>query len=308
MGGAAETQWGDAAGAEVGVLSAGDGVKLHRVLHLATNPRGVVWLLHGLGEHTGRYENVVQSCLNAGLHVVRFDLRGHGRSAGHRGHSPSFSQMMDDLTRMSQWVRSRFPQLPVIAYAHSLGGNLMVNWRLRQAGGADVPIAYVISAPWFLLADRPPRWKVAAVRSLARLFPSLPIPARFRTRNLTRSQLEQRKYESDPLVHRRISVRMTIDAFDAALWALEQAPNFPEPVLGIHGGADPITDPRGTELFCQRAPKGQYVLFRELVHEPHHDPEWPAVMKVVTDWIDEQLEKHQANSNGQLQPAAPPTC
>jgi alpha-beta hydrolase superfamily lysophospholipase len=275
------------------------GIRIYSCIHPLPAPEGVVLISHGLGEHSGRYGHVVHHFMEANLACVRYDLRGHGRSDGLRGHTDSWSDLLDDLSMMFDLTRNRFPGVPILMLGHSLGGNIVANYCLRRYERASPLIAVVLSSPWFLLARQPPLWLVKSVQSLSIVWPRLPISARFRPRRLTRNPDAIDSYEHDPLVHRQISARLTSSAYAAGRWALKHAEEFPLPVLGTHGSADTITGAEGTRQFCERAPQGKFVLYEGLVHEPHNEPEWRHVVSDMRDWMLEELSQRNRSSSPQ---------
>ena len=97
-----------------------------------TPPKAVVCLVHGLGEHSGRYAHVAAALNDAGYALLGFDLRGHGKSGGPRGHTPSYDTLMDDIGRLLAEAAQRYPGQPQFLYGHSLGGNLVLNYALRR--------------------------------------------------------------------------------------------------------------------------------------------------------------------------------
>lgn len=274
---------------EQGYYQSTGGVRIFGCLHPHPAAQAVILMTHGLGEHSGRYQHVVNAFLEKDLAVVRFDWRGHGRSDGRRGHAAGYRYMLDDLSLMYRLTRERFPDLPVMLFGHSLGGNLAINWLLRRPAEATGITGAVLSSPWFTLTKQPSAMKVGVIRSLSVLWPSLLIPAGFRPRKLTRNPIAIAAYEHDPLIHRNASVRLISDAYFAGLWALDHAAECRLPILATHGTADSVTSPSGTELFCQRTPHAELILFDDLVHEPHNEPEWPIVVEEVRSWMLRQL-------------------
>jgi alpha-beta hydrolase superfamily lysophospholipase len=271
------------------------GIRIYSCIHPVPAPEGVVLISHGLGEHSGRYGHVVHHFQEENLACVRYDLRGHGRSDGLRGHADSFTDLLDDLSMMFEVACERFPGVPILMLGHSLGGNIVANHCLRRYEPSSPLIAVVLSSPWFLLARQPPLWLVKSIQSLSIVWPRLPISARFRPRRLTRNPDAIDSYEHDPLVHRQISARMASSAYAAGRWALKRAEEFPLPVLGTHGSADTITSAAGTREFCERAPDGTFVPYEGLVHEPHNEPEWRHVVSGMRDWMLGQLSHRSAD-------------
>ena len=106
-----------------------------------TPPKAVVCLVHGLGEHSGRYAHVAAALNDAGYALLGFDLRGHGKSGGPRGHTPSYETLMDDIGRLLAEAAHRYPGRPQFLYGHSLGGNLVLNYALRRKPGIGGVVA-----------------------------------------------------------------------------------------------------------------------------------------------------------------------
>jgi len=119
--------------------------------------KAVVCLVHGMGEHSGRYTYLVDRLIQTGYTVLTFDLRGHGRSPGQRGHTPSYEALLQDISSLLEVANERFPQRPSFLYGHSLGGNLVLNYVLRRQTQLKGVIA---TDPWLRLAFEPPRFKI----------------------------------------------------------------------------------------------------------------------------------------------------
>src|SRR5262249_41630904 len=120
-------------------------------------PRAVVGIIHGMGEHSGRYSHVAERLIREGYAVLAYDQRGHGRTDGKRGHTPSYELLVDGVDRFVTEARRRFPELPLFLYSHSMGGNVTLNYLLRrkpQLAGA------VVTGPWLRLAFQPPQLQV----------------------------------------------------------------------------------------------------------------------------------------------------
>lgn len=264
-----------------------DGERLHVVTHQAHNPVGTVVLAHGLGEHSGRYEHVVQVFTCCGLNVVRFDHRGHGKSSGVRGHVPAYEDYLDDLTLVLDYVRSLEWNHRIVLYGHSMGGGIIANWCLRRmsADWSDDIIGAFLSAPWFRLTITPPQWKYLLIRSASVLWPTFSIPTGLRAHDMCRDPIERQLFETDPLNHRRITMQTAIECYHAGHWALRQAARFPVPLLAVHGLSDRITSPFATQEFCGSIPGARFVPFEDLAHEPHHDEKWQEVVYHIAEWI-----------------------
>jgi alpha-beta hydrolase superfamily lysophospholipase len=246
-------------------------------------PQAVVCLVHGIGEHTGRYGYVAGRLTTAGYAVLGFDLRGHGRSAGQRGHTPSFDRLLDDIGLLLERAAQDYPGKPRFLYGHSLGGGLVLNYELRR----HPAIAGVIATSPSLQQTKPsPAMKIALGRVMYRLAPSFSMASGLELAALSRDPQVIRDYQADPLVHELVSARLGIDLIDTGQWALDRAAQFSLPLLLIHGGADRITSPEATRLFASRVPGDVSLHILEgCYHETHNEAEKESMTQIMIDWL-----------------------
>jgi len=252
-------------------------------------PKAVICLMHGLGEHIGRYKHVGEALTQAGYALLGFDLRGHGNSAGPRGHSPSYEALMDDIAAFLDQTAERFPKLPYFLYGHSLGGNLVLNYTLRRKPKLAGVIA---TGPWLKLAFEPPAMKVKLGRVMDKIAPGFTQASGLETAALSHDPKVVRAYEKDPLVHDKISARLFVAIYESGQWALAHAAKFPLPLLLMHGSADRLCSAEATRQFAKTAGKNVTLdVWEGWYHEIHNEPEQSKVFKVMTKWLDEQLRK-----------------
>ena len=263
--------------------------------------RAVICLVHGIGEHCGRYAHVGAALAQAGYALLGFDLRGHGRSGGQRGHTPSYDALMDDIGTLLDKAAERYPGLPRFLYGHSLGGNLVLNHALRRRPAIAGVVA---SGPALRLAFDPPAVQLAIGRVLDRIWPTFS-----QSNGLDRSGLSHdpqviRAYESDALIHDRITARMALSMLAAGQWALDHAAEFTLPLLIFHGGADRLTAPSGSQEFAGKvAADCTLKLWDGLYHETHNEFQKDEVLAFMIGWLDE----HCLVKPDEQQPAAAPT-
>ena len=180
---------------EGGVLGAG-AVELYWQGWLPASPRGVLLLCHGLGEHAGRYGNVVDAVVPDGWAVYGLDQRGHGRSGGHRAHVDRYADLLIDFDAFRRAVVARHPGLPVVLLGHSMGGQIALAYALdHQAELAGL----VLSAP-ALAGDVVPKPVVPLLRALGRVAPRLR-PAGIDVTKISKDPAVVAAYRTDPLVH-----------------------------------------------------------------------------------------------------------
>ncbi len=251
--------------------------------------KAVVTLVHGLGEHTGRYAHVGEALAGAGYALVGFDLRGHGRSTGPRGDVPDYERLLDDLADFLTQMRARYPKRPIFLYGHSLGGNLVLNFVLRRQPKVEGVIA---TAPVLEVGFKVPAMRVALARALTVILPGHTEASGLETAALSRDTRVVDAYVHDPLVHDRISVRLFGGMYESGLRLEEHAANFPVPLLLMQGSADRLVSFEATRTFAERA--GKKVTWRAWegwYHEIHNEPQKAKVFQVMIEWMDACLRK-----------------
>ncbi len=250
--------------------------------------KAVVCLVHGLGEHSGRYAHVAASLNNAGYALLGFDLRGHGKSDGPRGHTPAYDVLMTDIDLLLDEAAARYSGLPRFLYGHSLGGNLVLNHVLRRKPAIAGVIA---TSPAIRVAVPLPAFQVALAKVMNKVRPGLQMANGLALEGLARDPDVIRAYTSDPLVHNRISVRLALEMFEAGEWALAHAAEFPAPLLLVHGTKDMITSAKASEEFAAKAPEGRCTLrlWEGFYHETHNEPEKAEVISFMIDWLNRSL-------------------
>ena len=249
-------------------------------------PKAIICLIHGHGEHIERYMHVAHALNEAGYSFIGFDHRGHGQSEGTRGHTPSYEALLDDIDTFLVEVEEDYPDVPRFLYGHSMGGNLVLNYALRR----NPKIAGVIStSPWIKLAFEPPAIQIFLGKTMNKIFPTFIQTSGLETSSLSRDPEVVRAYEEDPLVHDKISARLFVAMYESGLWALENAKDFPLPLLLVHGSADKITSAEASREFAEKA--GENVTLKiwdGLYHETHNEPEKEDVFKELIVWLNKQ--------------------
>lgn len=235
---------------EEGVLRARDGLDLAWQRFRPQAPRATVAVLHGGGDHSGRYAGLTAALVRAGMEVALLDFRGHGRSGGARWHVRRFDEYLDDLDVFLEKVRGEAGGRGVFLVGHSQGGLIAALWGLDPRR----PLAgVVLSSPYLRLAFAPPRVKVALGRVVGALWPSLPVPAGLDLAWLTSDPEMQRDTDQDPLYGRKTTPRWFDESTRAQGEALRRAGEFTHPLLVLLGEADPIADPAAGRAFHDAA-------------------------------------------------------
>jgi len=256
-----------------------------------TDPKALIALVHGLGEHTGRYAHVGKVMTDAGYAMVGFDLRGHGKSGGARGHFPSLSTVMQDIKEFLVFLAQRYPELPQFLYGHSLGGLLVLTFALKDNAGVKGVIA---TGPGLRSPIHDQKLKVAMAKLLGSLVPSIQLSSDLEVTALSRDQNVVKAYVNDPLVHDRMSLGFGKAGLDATDQVFNHAAEFPVPLLIMHSKIDKITYSSGSEDFARLvAEAGNDVtlkLWEGLYHELHNEPEKAEVFAFMAEWLDKHLE------------------
>lgn len=266
-----------------------DGMKLYAKEWIPDGKvKASIALVHGLGEHIGRYEYVAEAFTEAGYAMTGFDLRGHGKSDGIRGFSTSNDAVMDDISQNIQNAKNDFPNVPTFLYGHSLGGNLVLYYSLTRKPEVKGVIA---TSPGLGTAKPLPPALLVLTKMLYRLAPSMQINNTLETSGLSRDPEVEKKYLADPLVHPYISPRLALDMFKNGDYCLEHAPEFPLPLLLMQGSEDHLVSVEKTRKFAMAAPMNKitYKQWDGYYHELHNEPEKDNVLKTMIAWEDQEL-------------------
>ena len=265
-----------------------DDLTLHGAIYAPMDSKALVVLIHGMGEHFGRYAHVAEFFTQNGYAFAGMDLRGHGRSQGKRGHTPSYEHLMNDIELLISTIQVDFPELPLFIYGHSMGGNLVLNALIRRA----LPItAAVISAPYLKLAFEPPKWKTVLGKISAKYLPELTQPTGLDTRALSRDSNVILAYNNDPLVHDKITSSFFVNVHFAGPYALEHAAKINVPLLLMHGTEDKLTSHWATQELHKRIPeRSELKLWEGFYHELHNEPEQEELLSYVTQWLEKHLK------------------
>jgi alpha-beta hydrolase superfamily lysophospholipase len=266
----------------------------------APRPRASLLLVHGLGEHSGRYDPFASALAHEGISVFAFDLRGHGRSPGPRGDVDAFPRFLEDLLGMEDEMARQIPGgMPRFLLGHSLGGLICIR-RLQVFKGPYV--GAVISAPW--LASALPDWVRRLGGFLGLALPGVPFPAGLNPERLTRDPDMIEAWRQDPLIHTRITGRFFREAERVQAKALASSLPQDLPVLFLVPGGDRVVQSSVTEDFA-RGIVGDGIRVEILEgreHEPLNDVGREEVYRIVLDWLATQVVPGQGGSEASGDP------
>jgi alpha-beta hydrolase superfamily lysophospholipase len=238
--------------------------------------------VHGLAEHSGRWEHVGAQLAKAGLDVTSYDQRGFGASGGRRAWVDRWSELHDDLEEQLVAVRASGPE-PVVLYGHSLGGLIALGYVLD---GRPSPDALVLSAP--ALSSSIPGWKQALGRLIAAVRPTAELSNGLDPDDLSHDAEVAAAYLTDPRNVHRSTVGFGVRAFEEQSRLASMLDRLAVPTFVIHGGADRIV-PTESSSALEARPGVRRRVYPELRHELHNEADGPRVIDDVVAWLREVL-------------------
>ncbi|MGN7470088.1 lysophospholipase [Brevibacillus sp. SAFN-007a] len=258
----------------------------------ASEPKGAIVLVHGTGEHHGRYEHVAAFLNRQGWDVYAEDLPGWGRSPGIKGHIDSFDAYVE---KVREWTVAALDdserKRPVFLLGHSLGG--LIATRFVQAEKTAQELAgLILTSPCLQLKLEVPAWKAQAARWLDRFWPTLAMANGISPDMVSRDEAVQAAYRNDPLNYPKVSVRWFCELHKAMQTAWEERERLALPVLVLQAGDDSLVDADAVERFTAGI-QGQKTFrrFPGLRHEVLNEPEREDVLRQIGNWMEEIVVK-----------------
>jgi alpha-beta hydrolase superfamily lysophospholipase len=257
-------------------------------LPLRRRPRGVVLIVHGLGEHAWRYDPLAKQLNGWGFCVRAYDQRGHGESGGARGAIPHDDALLDDLAEVVQDTRRHIAQpwsCPLILLGHSMGGVVAASFVQRRMALVD---ALVLSSPALQTGIGALKKKLMVL--LDRLAPNLALGNGLDASKISHDAGVVQAYQNDRLVHDRISARLACFIDESGPRVLAAAPGWSVPTLLMYAGDDKLVRAAGSTAFAQAAPSAVVTSerFEGLYHEIFNEQGSSAVFATLRHWLDAQ--------------------
>ncbi|MFO0907499.1 MAG: alpha/beta hydrolase [Isosphaeraceae bacterium] len=277
----------DLASASPVTIPTSDRLHLHARFWAHPDPRGVLIVVHGFGEHSGCYQHVAEAVRDgAGMSVLGVDLRGHGRSPGRRGVVRTYDDLTSDLLSAVDWVDRRHPGVPRYILGHSNGGQVALRATISLSGDR-APAGLILSNPSLRLSFPVPRHMVALGRILLYLAPSVTLPAPVVPSKLSSDPAMTSFYLDDPLRHARMSAPLYFGMIDGGRRLLERLEQVTTRVLMIIGGRDPVVDPEACRQAFERIGSSDKSLlfYPEMLHEPFNELGREKVIADLVDWL-----------------------
>jgi alpha-beta hydrolase superfamily lysophospholipase len=267
-------------------FNSSDGLKLFGRAWLTEieKPKGIVHLVHGIGEHSGRYDHLGEAFNDNGYHFISFDHRGHGLSEGKRGHAPSFDHLLSDVGVFLDEVQRRYgPQPNLFLYGHSLGGLIVINFCLHRQTDLNGVIA---TAPNLRLAFKPPKFQLLFLKFMESIFPAFTMSSMLDQDALARDPAIVKAYQDDSFVHDRVSAKLAMDMLRYGEYAQNHAKDWNIPLLLMHGTSDRISSHKAGQEFAENVGNlVDLVLWQGYYHEIHNDIGKEEVIGKIISWV-----------------------
>lgn len=256
------------------------------------DPEKVICIVHGIGEYGGRFDRVAEVFREKNMAACALDLRGHGESLGKRGDCAPRNSVLDDVSELLRYAEEKYPGKPIILYGHSMGGNIVLDYRARGEMN-DHPAGYIISAPWVRLVRPVPPLLYKAVKLLSRIAPSFTIGSDINEANLGNPE-KVKPFKDNPMVHNRISALCAVDGFDKGIGfedgtAEDDRRAAKIPTLLMHGSEDRICDVNGSRRIAKRLQAQgddlEYIEWEGLFHEIHNGNETSTGDEVIAKMV-----------------------
>jgi alpha-beta hydrolase superfamily lysophospholipase len=272
-----------------GTFAGSDGLQLYYQCWLPfESPRAVLAIVHGIGEHGGRYNYVVDRMVPCDIAVCAMDLRGHGQSPGKRGAVDRWDQYVEDVGAFLDAVRKNYPNQPLFLMGHSMGGLICALYLEENQDGLA---GAVLSSPLLAQANVPGLLK-RAVRIVAKVAPGVGFSATVDPSIISRDPAEVQRFVSDPLIHREATVQLGSELLRVLPLAHKQAGNVTLPLLIYHGDDDQLVPVSGSQRFSSAVASSDRVfrIYPGGYHELHNDLNRDQVLGMLHAWLERHID------------------
>jgi len=246
-------------------------------------PSKVIVLVHGIGEHVGRYNEMAQYFNQHNYDVIGIDHYGHGRSPGKKGASKGFEFAFNYLGAFIDYVQNSYNK-PIILYGHSMGGGIVTGFILKRNSPIE---AAIISSPALLTYKKIGYFQQKALAVLNYIIPHIRIEQGLDLQKSSHDPKSISAFESDPLNHSKMSIRLIYTMIKNGFWCLKYPQRLRVPTYLFHGDADEFTSVQGSRLFASKA-SSNLLTYREWpggYHELHNEPNKNEVFDAILAWL-----------------------
>ncbi len=251
--------------------------------------KAAVAIVHGFGEHSGRYSNVVDWFVPKGYAIYAFDLRGHGRSPGPRGYVNRWADLRGDVKSFLELVHEQEPAQAVFLLGHSMGGLIVLEYVLHYPGGL---VGVIGSGPVLAQVGISP-FLMTMSKILSGILPRLTLNTKLDATTISRDPAVVEAYVNDPLVHSLGTPRLGTELTRAIEWTQAHAAEMRVPCLIVHGSADRLAPPEGSRLFYENVTLSdkERQVYEDYYHEVFNDVGKERVLAAVEAWVEHHLPR-----------------
>jgi acylglycerol lipase len=246
-------------------------------------PKYAMLLVHGLGEHCNRYKGDFSEFFTShGAVIYTFDLPGHGKSGGKRGHIQQYKDLNRILSNLLSRIKKEFPDLPVFIYGHSLGGLISGVYLVENQ---PIIQGAILSAPVFDVENTLPPFKVALAKMMNKVFPSITLDNGLDREKLSKDKDVVERYNTDPLVHGLASARLGAFIIEKGEYVLKNPQLIKMPVLIMVGADEAIVSKSAIQNFCESSPMCTNKIWDGMYHEIHNEQGKQDVFQFTLEWM-----------------------
>ncbi|MBW4614079.1 MAG: lysophospholipase [Desmonostoc vinosum HA7617-LM4] len=252
--------------------------------------RAILVIVHGLGGHSDRYGNIIQHLIPQKYAVYGLELRGHGRSPGQRGYINTWTEYREDLRAFLQLIQTQQPGCPIFLLGHSLGAVIVLDYGLRYVQQTPRLQGVITLAPTLGEVGVPPI-RILIGKLLSRVWPRFSLNTGIDLTNASRDEKVLAAYTQDTLRHTRATARLATEFFATVAWINTHVTDWQLPLLILHGGADRVALPEGSDIFYQQLtyPDKLRIDYPEAYHEIQSDLNYQQVLADLEDWLEKHL-------------------
>jgi len=254
------------------------------------DPKAVVVLVHGMGEHSLKYDHAAEMFYDKGFAFFSYDQRGHGRSDGKRGCVNRYADLLDDLKQFIDIVKVESLREDLYLLGLSVGGLTSLAFAIERG---EMIKGVIVSAPALRFTDPPKGIEVRLAPPLAFLFPAFTTPSRVRFEDLTHDSEAIKAQKADKLSHRVVSFKMFVEMTKMMKYVFDNASRIKLPALLLHGTGDKVADAKATKEFCDKMGSAdkEARLYDGLYHELLRETNRREIIEGIIDWVSKRAGK-----------------
>lgn len=257
-----------------------DGTELSGRHWPVDNPKAVMAIVHGFGEHCGRYADMAAHLNAQAIAVLAVDLHGHGKTPGARGVVKDYSVFRADVSALLRRAQSAYPDSPMVLYGHSMGGGIVLNYGSRHLGALPI----LASAPLLGLTKPIPAFMRFVIKALSKILPKGAVTEPIDGTKISNLIDEQTLYLEDPLNHGTLGYRLAVGMVETGERLVKQAEDWDRPLLLMHSKADQLTQFERSEEFAKTAKQVEFHPFETSQHEMHNDAPRVQIYDLITEF------------------------